>query len=198
VRRLLALERRTLELVKEFPPPPSSLPDNVDRFVQDLRLAAGLIVLYHHEGFSETNDRLQEVLKSVGLPEILTSNFNVQGVADAFYKELDQRTTTALRALVEARGGKRPNDQSNALLTLYHEVPTKLKTECGLPTEFAEFSRREAALFRDKTLPYGADSKQTKGVACEPSVSPEQKGVERNIIEFFELMMAAVHASSRN
>ena len=150
-------------------------------------------MLYHHEGFSETNDRLQEVLKSVGLPEILKSNFNVQGVADAFYKELDERTTTVLRALVETRGGKRPSDQSNALLTLYYEIPTKLKTEYGLPTEFAEFSRRASALFRDKLLPDEADSKQKEGVAREPLVS-----LEDTRIEFFQLLMAAVHASSRN
>jgi hypothetical protein len=155
VRRLLALERRTLELIKQFPPPPSALPDTADKLVEDSFWALSLIVLYHHEGSSDANDILEEVLRSVGMPEILKWNFNLPGVADAFSKEFHEKTMTALRALVEKRGGKRPNDETPLtveLEPLYSEIPTKLKNEYGLPTEFAEFYSRAAALFGDKLL----------------------------------------------
>jgi hypothetical protein len=166
VRRLLALERQTLELIKKFPPPPSVLPDTVERLVGDLGLAVSLIVLHHEERLSDTSDRLQEVLKSIGLPEMLKTDFNAPGVADAFVKDFHERTLTALRALVETRGAKRSNDPSNASFTvelgpLYSKIPTKLKNEYGLPTELAEFSRRAAALFGDKLSEY----KQKEGAA---------------------------------
>ena len=156
-RHLLRLERATRELREKFPPPPTAPPDTVERLVEDFGWALNLIVLYHHEGWSDTNDRLEEVLRSVGMPEILKWNFNLPGVADAFSKEFHEKTMIALRALVEKRKGKRHNDETNTPLTvelepLYSEIPTKLKNEYGLPTEFAEFYRRAAALFKDKPL----------------------------------------------
>ena len=157
MRRLLALERRTLALIEKFPPPPSALPDSFEGLVEDLQLTLYIIVLHHDKGWTDTNDPLQELARSVGMPEIFKSNFNTPGVADAVFKEIHERILTAFRALVETRAGKRLDDLSNASLivefeSLYTEISPKWKNEYGLPTEFAEFSRRAAALFGDKPL----------------------------------------------
>jgi len=153
MRRLLALERHVRELKQKFAPPPSPPPDSVEALEDDLRLACVLIVHFHHHGSTSPSDRLPEVLESIGLPEFFNSNWNYPGVADAVCRQFWVRTWTAVRALVERRGGTWDwdNNQSKACLTrelekLYSEMPLGLKDEYGLPSEFAEFSRRAAAL----------------------------------------------------
>jgi hypothetical protein len=57
-----------------------------------------------------------------------------------------------LRALVEGRGGKWPNDKSidffnDEVASLYFEIPSKLKNVHRLPGEFVELYSRAEALF---------------------------------------------------
>ena len=159
MRRLLAtLERHVRDLKQKFPPPPSPPPDSVEGLEDDLRLACILIVHFHHHGSTSPSDRLREVVQSIGVPEFFNSDWNNPVVADAVCRQFWERTWVALRTLVEMRGGRWCNDKPKASLShelapLYAEIPVNLKDKYLLPAEFAEFSRRDAALFGDEPPP---------------------------------------------
>jgi hypothetical protein len=58
-----------------------------------------------------------------------------------------------IRALVEGRGGKWPDDErmvfvNDKLELLYSEVPAELKKEYQLPDELVDFYSRAEALFQ--------------------------------------------------
>jgi hypothetical protein len=142
LRRLRELERQIRELKKEFAPPPSPPPDSTAALAGDLLWARLIIVLFHNRGWTGANDRLQEIVSVIGMPEFLESNWNTPGVAEAIYNQFQEKTKIALGALIARRGG--------TLESLYTEVPPEIKNEVGLPSEFVEFSRRAAALFGDE------------------------------------------------
>jgi hypothetical protein len=151
VKRLLELQRQIRELKKQYAPPPSP-PDSAQALIGDVWATWILIVLYHSHGWKNSGDGLEEIVRLLGIPEFVEWNLNVPGVEDAVYELCYERILMKLRALVEGRGGKWPNDKSidffnDEFASLYFEIPSKLKNAHRLPGEFVELYSRAEALF---------------------------------------------------
>jgi hypothetical protein len=151
MRRLQELQRRTLELKKEFAPMPAP-PDSSRALIADLWSAWILIALFHSHGWQHSSDGLEEIVRLLGIPEFVEWNWNVSGVKDAVYKLCSERMMMKLWPLVEARGGKRPDHEVVGLFndetaSLYSEIPMELKKKYRLPIEFVEFCSRGKAIF---------------------------------------------------
>jgi hypothetical protein len=126
VRRLLWLQRQTRELKKEFAPPPSP-PDSAEALKADLWSSWLLIILFHSHGWKHSSDGPEEILRLLGIPEVVKWNWNVPAVKDAVDK-LCHESIRTLQDLVERRGGKWPDDETKLffnyeLQSLYSESP---------------------------------------------------------------------------
>ena len=117
--------------------------------------AVTLIVLVNSHDWDNSSDGFAEILRLLGIPYILKWNFGFPGVDDAVCKLCHERILMKLRALVEGRGGKWPDDEkvhffNVELETLYSEIPLGMKKKYWLPAEFAEFYSRAKELFEKK------------------------------------------------
>jgi hypothetical protein len=148
--RLLELQRQVRELKEEFAPPPSP-PDSAHALIADLWSAWILIVLHSH-GWRNSSDGLEEIVRLLGIPEIIEWNVNLPGVEDALCKLCRERILLKLRTIVDGRGGKWPDDETivfinDDLESLCSDIPVELKEKDRLPSEYLEFYSRAEALF---------------------------------------------------
>ena len=151
MRRLLELQRRTLQLKKKLAPPPAP-PGSSRALIADLWSTLILIVLFHSHGWQHSSDGLEEIVRLLGIPEFVEWNWNLPGIKDEVYKLCLEKIVMKLSALVEARGGKRPDHETvgffnDEIASLYSEIPIDLKKKYFLPTEFVGFYARDKALF---------------------------------------------------
>jgi hypothetical protein len=151
VRRLLALQRRTLELKREFAPP-ASRADSAQALIADYWSTWILIVVFYSHGWKYSSDGLEEIVRLLGIPEFVEWNWNVPGVKDAVCKLFYERMLLKLSALVEGRSGKRLDHEkigffNDKIASLYSAIPIELKKKYCLPTELVELYSRKKALF---------------------------------------------------
>ena len=156
MKRLLELQRQIRELNQKFAPPPSP-PDSARALIADWWSAVTLIVLFHGDGWNNSSDGLEGIVRLLGIPEVVEWNWSLPGVEGAVCKLFYENTLMKLRALVEGRGGKWPDDKSigffnDELKALYTEIPAALKHRYSLPREFVDFHSRAEALVKQKVI----------------------------------------------
>jgi hypothetical protein len=156
MRRLLELRRQIRELKKKFAPPPSPA-DSSQALIADLLSTWILIVLFHSHGWQHSSDGLAEIVRLLGIHESVEWNWNVPGVKDAVCELCYERILMKLSALVEGRGGKRPDHETmdffnDEIVSLYSEIPIELKNKHRLPGGFLELYSRAEALFEQRRV----------------------------------------------